>query len=146
MKNVWIDANVLIDFLTQRDSFGANATTIFALGEEGKINIYLSVLSLVNTYYVLLGKHYKIPSEQIKQVFRTLLSYINITDNLANDVLPALNSDFSDFEDAIQYFSTQNNINQNIDVIVTRNKQDFYSSTIQVYTPDEFINHWSSDI
>lgn len=38
MKNthVWLDANILIDFLTQRSGFGEEATAIFAHFETYK--------------------------------------------------------------------------------------------------------------
>jgi len=52
-KKVWLDTNILIDFLTQRDSFGENATKIFTLAEDREIDVYMSILSFVNTYYIL---------------------------------------------------------------------------------------------
>lgn len=50
----------------------------------------------------------------------------------------SLKSDFSDFEDAMQYFSAQS---QKVDYIVTRNKKDFAPATIPVFEPQEFIEY-----
>ena len=47
-----------------------------------------------------------------------------------------LNSNFSDFEDAIQYFSA---LKANCNIIVTRNIKDFKESQLLVMTPDEFL-------
>ncbi|HFB61523.1 MAG TPA: PIN domain nuclease, partial [Bacteroidetes bacterium] len=47
-----------------------------------------------------------------------------------------LNSDFSDFEDALQYFSA---LRAECDIIITRNAKDFKKSRIAVMTPDEFL-------
>ena len=48
-----------------------------------------------------------------------------------------LNSDFSDFEDSLQYFSA---LRTECDIIITRNGKDFKKSQIPVMTPDEFLN------
>ena len=48
-----------------------------------------------------------------------------------------LNSDFSDFEDSLQYFSA---LRTECDIIITRNGKDFKKSIIPVMTPDEFLN------
>jgi len=48
-----------------------------------------------------------------------------------------LNSEFSDFEDSLQYFSA---LRTNCDIIITRNGKDFKKSQIPIMTPDEFLN------
>lgn len=47
-----------------------------------------------------------------------------------------LNSDFSDFEDAVQYFSA---LQSGCTVIITRNGKDFRKSTIPIMTADEYL-------
>ena len=47
-----------------------------------------------------------------------------------------LNSDFSDFEDAIQYYTAQNH---HISTIVTRNLKDYKADGIVVQTPEMFL-------
>ncbi len=49
----------------------------------------------------------------------------------------ALNSDFSDFEDAIQYYSALQN---NIDVLITRHLKDYKKTQISVLTARDFIS------
>ena len=48
-----------------------------------------------------------------------------------------LSSDFSDFEDVVQYFSA---LQSGCTVIITRNGKDFRKSTIPVMTADEYLN------
>jgi predicted nucleic acid-binding protein len=48
----------------------------------------------------------------------------------------ALVSDFKDFEDAIQYHTALEN---DIDIIITRNKKDFKNSKIPVLTAKEYL-------
>jgi predicted nucleic acid-binding protein len=48
-----------------------------------------------------------------------------------------LNSDLSDFEDALQFY---NAVESNCDIILTRNAKDFKKATLPVMSPDEFLN------
>jgi hypothetical protein len=47
-----------------------------------------------------------------------------------------LNSDFNDFEDAVQYFTA---IQNKLNAIITRNTKDFKKSEIPVLTAEEYI-------
>jgi hypothetical protein len=49
----------------------------------------------------------------------------------------ALNSDFEDLEDAIQYFSA---IQNDIEILLTRNLKDFKKAQISILTAQDFIN------
>ena len=48
-----------------------------------------------------------------------------------------INSDFKDFEDALQNYSAE--LNKEIDIIITRNIKDFKYSKLAVMTPDQFL-------
>lgn len=135
----WLDANILIDLLTQRDDFGEDATVIFALGEQRKIKLCLSVLSFVNAEYVLRSKHYKISEKNIKEAFVQLLTFVEVVGHLPKDITDSLNSKFQDFEDAVQYFSAHNV--STISCLVTRNKEDFIDVSLPVYTPKQFLEN-----
>ena len=60
----------------------------------------------------------------------------------ASVVREALDSDFTDFEDALQHFSAKT---VDADCIVTRNKKDFGTSEIPVYELDEFMTLIDND-
>ena len=48
----------------------------------------------------------------------------------------SLNSDFRDFEDAIQYFTA---IENKLEIIITRNLKDFKLSKIPVMTANDYL-------
>ena len=54
-----------------------------------------------------------------------------------NVVINALNSDFKDFEDALQNFSAIEN--EEIKVILTRNIKDFKKSELAILTPETYL-------
>jgi hypothetical protein len=63
---------------------------------------------------------------------------LTITPINAVIVNKALQSSFSDFEDALQYFSAIT-VSSDI-IIVTRDINDFLKSDVQVMTSDDFVN------
>lgn len=53
MKKIFIDTNVIIDFLADRQPFSNDAAILFQLAQDSKIQIYVSAISFNNTYYIL---------------------------------------------------------------------------------------------
>lgn len=52
------------------------------------------------------------------------------------DILSALDSDWTDFEDSVQNSVAESH---EYDAIITRNKGDYKKSSIKVFSPNEFI-------
>jgi hypothetical protein len=52
-------------------------------------------------------------------------------------IVNALNSLFTDFEDALQNFSAVKSLT--IDFIITRNPKDYKFSTLPVFTPETYL-------
>ena len=75
-----------------------------------------------------------------EKVIEKLTQLITITEVLITDkdvILKALNSNFKDFEDALQNFSVE--LNGQIDVIITRNIKDFKNCSLGVMTPGNYL-------
>ena len=49
---IFIDSDVVIDFLTDREPHANPASELFELGEKGIIMLYLSAVSINNIYYI----------------------------------------------------------------------------------------------
>jgi len=133
-RKIFVDTDIIYDLLAKRDPFYLPAARLFTLADEGKIEIYISVLSLPNIHY-LLSK--QTSSEEAKQILRKFKVLVHVTPLNEKIIDLALNSEFSDFEDAIQYFSALQN---NIEVLLTRNLKDYRKAQISVLTAQDFIN------
>jgi len=70
---------------------------------------------------------------------RKLKTLINILPVDERIIELALNSDFNDFEDAIQYFTATSS---GINLLLTRNKVDYKKSKIAISTSEEFLKTW----
>lgn len=134
MDKVLIDTDVILDFFFDRKPFAKYATEILNLSEENKLSGFTTPVIISNVYYLLrkTAKH-DIIVEKIKQ----LLSIIEIIKMDKNAVLNALNSEFKDFEDALQNFSAIEN--GEIKVILTRNIKDFKKSELAILTPETYL-------
>ena len=139
MENVLIDTDVILDFFFDREPFAEFATDILNLCEENKIKGFTTPVIICNTYYLLrkTAKH-DIVIEKIKQLL-TILDVLKIDKEV---VLDSLNSNFKDFEDALQNYSAVKN--GKISIVLTRNIKDYKKSELAVMTPETYLRGTAS--
>jgi predicted nucleic acid-binding protein len=140
MKNIFMDTNVVIDFLANRQPFSLDAARLFNMSVEGKIKIHISAVSYNNIYYVL---RQSLTNVATMKLLVELADMTEITDVTNKVIRQSLKTDFKDYEDAIQYYSALSI--PNIDFIVTRNTKDFKKSSLSVLTTAEAIVSLNSD-
>jgi hypothetical protein len=99
-----------------------------------KVNGFVSGLIVANTYY-LLRKHFH--HKDILADFKILFTFLDILIIDKNVILTSIDSEFSDFEDALQNFSAESH--GSINAIVTRNIKDYKKSNLSVLTPKMFL-------
>jgi predicted nucleic acid-binding protein len=125
---------VILDFFFDREPYSEYAAQVLNLCEEQKIKGFVTPVAISNVYHLLrkIGKH-----ELIIEKLKQLLTIIDIAEMDKTIVLNALNSQFKDFEDALQNFSALGK--ENINVILTRNLKDFKKSTLAIMTPESYL-------
>jgi predicted nucleic acid-binding protein len=133
MKLFW-DTNVMLDFLGERDPYYNSAAKIATLADKRELTVIASALSYA-TVSCFLTKYEGL--EKTKDKLRKFKVISEICELDKSIIEKGLNSDFSDFEDSLQYFSA---LRTECDTIITRNGKDFKKSQISVMTPDEFLN------
>ena len=133
-KRVFVDTDIIYDLLAKRDPFYLAAAQLFTLADEGKVQIYISALSIANLHYLISKQRTEEEAKEILRKFKVLVHVAPLNDKIID---LALNSEFSDFEDAIQYYSALQN---EIEVLLTRNLKDYKKAHITVLTAQDFIN------
>lgn len=128
-----LDTNVMLDLLGRREPFVKDAALIVSLADMGKITLAVSALSYSTADYFL--KKILSPAKSIESLrkFRTISEVVALDDMIIDK---SLNSNFTDFEDGLQYYSA---IKAKCDIIITRNAKDFSQSELIVLTPVEFL-------
>ena len=133
-KAVFVDTDVIIDFMIDRLPFSIKASEVFALAESGKIKIYVSAVCFNNIFYIgrkVIGKDQTI---SLLQKLEQLAEILPVTQMV---IKQALHTAFKDFEDSIQYYTALQDAN--VSAIITRNVKDFQLSELPVQTPEEYI-------
>lgn len=134
MIKVLVDTNIVIDLLAQRKEFYDEAAKLFSLSDKKEIHLTISSLTFANTNYILSKQRSAKEAREILRKFKVLVEVINLDDKI---IELALSDDkFTDFEDGLQYYSALEN---NVDIILTRNKKDFKNSKIPVLTAKEYL-------
>ncbi len=132
--NIFIDTNILFDFVFRRQGFYEDAFKVFALAGNKDHCLFVSALSVVNGVYV--AKRHNLSLDDIKKAFKEISSFVNVVDLTGKTVMDCLDIDWKDYEDSTQYLTAAS---VDADVIVTRNKKDFSESTIAVKLPSEIF-------
>lgn len=130
---VFLDTNILLDYLLDREESAEYALQLLLLGNAGVVDLCVADLSISNIAYITRGE---IGKEDFFKVMKKLSSCYKIVSVGADAVNRAFDAQWSDFEDSLQYFAA---MNADADVIVTRNTKDFAKSQIPVMTAREFL-------
>jgi predicted nucleic acid-binding protein len=133
-KKVFVDTDIIYDLLGKRDPFYLAAAKLFTLADEGKVQLFISALSFANLHYLISKQKSEEETKEILRKFKVLVHVAPLNDKIID---LALNSAFPDFEDAIQYFTALQN---EIEVLLTRNLKDYRKAQITVLTAQDFIN------
>ncbi|RRO24353.1 type II toxin-antitoxin system VapC family toxin [Flavobacteriaceae bacterium 14752] len=134
MNKVFIDSDIIIDYFYDRHPFSESASKVLNLCAYNKVVAFTSPLVVANVYYLLrkTAKHDKVIAN-----LKGLLKYMRIINMNQKIVLKALNSDFIDFEDALQNFAAIES--KHINIIITRNVKDYKKSSLTIYTPESYL-------
>ena len=139
MTNIFLDTNIIIDFLADRRPFSLLAAKIFNYSLQGKVKVFISAVSYNNIYYIL---RQSLTNRETIKLLDELCEMTEIADVTKAIIKKSLKTNFKDFEDAIQY-NCALSINK-IDFIVTRDTKDFKHSILPVLTPEEAISSLES--
>jgi len=131
---IFLDTDVALDHLADRQPFAEYAHRLFALAETGELTVCVSSLSFSNLYYILRKLKGHADALALLGKLKLLARVSAVTEAEINS---ALSSSFKDFEDAIQHFAAK--AEGGVSAIVTRNKADYSASEIPVLSPDEFL-------
>jgi predicted nucleic acid-binding protein len=135
MKKVLLDTNIVIDLLAKREPFYQEAAKLFTLADRKVLNLFVSALSFANVNYVLLRQRKPEEAKLILRKLKLLVGVLSLDEKIIS--LSLNDNDFKDYEDSLQYYSALEN---DIDVIISRNLKDFQNSKIPAMTAEQFIN------
>lgn len=132
-RNIFIDSDILLDVLLEREPFYRFGQHLLNKGKNKEINIATSALVIANIYYVILKP---LGQGKAKDAVQKLLKLLTVFPLDADCINLALNSSFNDIEDATQHFIAMQN---QCDLIITRNTKHYKKSLIPTVTAEQFL-------
>jgi len=135
---LFIDTNVMLDLLGERELFYDSIAKIATLADKGKVKLVVSSLSFSTVFYLLLKfEESGVIKEKLRK-FKVISETSDLTDRI---IEKGLSSKFSDFEDALQYHCA---LKMDCNLLITRNVKDFKRSSIPIMTPVEYLKSLKS--
>ena len=138
ITKLFIDTNVMIDLLGERVPHYDSIAKIATLADKGKVKMVVSAFSYPTVYYLLTKFE---SSEKVKEKLRKFKIISEISDLDETIIEKGLASNFSDFEDALQYHCA---LKADCDILLTRNAKDFKESAIPVMSGEEFLQSFKN--
>ena len=134
---IYLDTNVIIDFLIQREPFFEDSYKVIQLGLEGEVEIIISAGDINTVYYVI--KKNLINATAAREKIFLLSNYIKICNATAEDITKAIILFVNDFEDAVVAAIARR---EKADFIITRNEEDFENSPVPAINPTQFLEQY----
>ena len=133
MKRVFLDTNILLDLVQNREGF-SNAVNILEGAFKGQYSVYACVLSFANIAYILR----KETKERRYKLLSLLKETVPMLPLMPDNVIDTIDNPTDDFEDMLQYQCAKANV---CDVIITNNGKDYAEfCDLPFMTAAEFLN------
>ena len=134
--DVLIDTNIAIDVITQREPYYTQSQLVLLASKEKTINGYISASAITDIFYII-SRMIK-NNFEVKELLRKLvINNVEIATVDGSIISQALDTDWDDFEDCVQYYVGKS---ISVDYIVTRNPDDFLSGNIKTLTPEQLLD------
>ena len=133
-----LDTNVVVDVLQRREPWFQDGAVIFRAIANKQVTGCLTAKQIADLYFFS-RKQFKGEENvdaRARQVVGKILSLFELIDTLGIDCQNALGINNGDYEDAILIESAAR---AGVEYIVTRNPAHYKTSSVQVYSPAEFV-------
>jgi len=128
---ILFDTNIILDVLLNRKEFVEISSNIVGMVEKNELDGYLCATTITTLDYLISKATNR---KQAKIEIQKLLTLFKIADVNSIVLKLSINSEFDDFEDAVQYYSGEY---CEVEGLVTRNTKDYKNTDLPIYTPDE---------
>lgn len=133
---ILVDANVVIDYILNREPFGKYAKTVMELCSKEEAKGFIALHSVSIIWYVLR----RLPEHERREWLKRILKLLQVTGISHEDVVSAISLDsFKDFEDCLQDKCA---IKVHAQYIITNNIKDFSKSVTKAVTPQTFCEKY----
>lgn len=137
-----LDTNILLDHFLEREPFCDSATLVMDLGYVGEFELWISTSQITDLIYVLTEGGKPKLAAYAKETMRHLRKFVHLYAIDDSDYDAVARSTWTDLEDAFIYQAAQD---IKADVILSRDKEGFTKSGIQILTCEELFETLEKD-
>ena len=137
---VLLDTNVILDLFLDRAPFADAAATLWLAHEREQLSVYVAAITPVNLFYIARKLR---DEKKAREAVVELLATLNVSAIDQGMLKSALSLPFRDYEDAVQHAAAKA---AGVEAIITRNVKDYSAATLQIFTPEEFIQQYLPSI
>ena len=131
-QSVFVDTDIVLDLLARREPFYDAAARLFSRAETGNTSLSVSSLTFANLFYILRKQVSAKHALEVLRNFKQLVTVLPVDDAVIEQ---ALTAGFTDFEDAIQYFSA---LSAGCTSLLTRNARHYRKAAISIFTAEAY--------
>ncbi len=131
---IYIDTNIYLNSILNRDKGISKEILSFLAGVD--VELYLNDISIINIHYIIKKSFDR---EGVIEELRTIQQENNLVSVDEEIIENSLDSEFKDFEDAVQYFCAKK---IDAELIITDNIRDFKLSDIRVISAKDFYKEY----
>ncbi len=131
---IYVYTNIFLNAILNRDNNISKDVLCFL--KDKNFDIILNNISIINIHYFA-SKDKDLTKDMVKEQINIFLEEYIICSADTNILQTALNSNFDDFEDGVQYFCAKD---IGADLIITNDKKGFLNSEIDIITSKDFYD------
>ncbi|GHT69838.1 twitching motility protein PilT [Spirochaetia bacterium] len=133
--NVLLDSNIALDIMLRREPFYHDAKDIVEDSQNGVYTAFVSASAVTDIYYIAcrILKDEKLVMSRLKALLKT----VAVAAVTGAEIHRAINLDWADFEDCVQYTAGENLA---VRYIITRDTDGYAASEIPVVSPEKFLD------
>lgn len=134
---LYLDTNVVIDYLDQREGFYEDAKLLMICGRVGEFELKICSSQWTDLVYILSNGGRKSELPQVLQKLRGLRTFIGVSSVGENEIDGMLRTSWDDAEDSLIYECA---LRDRADAIITRNQTDYKDDLVLVMSCEEFFS------
>lgn len=131
---VFLDSDVILDFLLDRKPFSDDIGQLFEQSLNANLQLCVSPITMTNLNYII-GRLENKKQAQLKT--KKILKLVKVETVSSSTITKAAASKFKDFEDAVQNYCAAE---ANHTIILTRNIKDYKESGLGILSPGEYVS------
>ncbi len=131
---LFLDTNVLLDHLLDREPFADDATALWSMAERREVVGLVSAISFNFVYFIV---RHEAGERAARRAIKGMRDIFEIVEVDAQIIHQAIDSGFGDFEDGMQHACA---LRGRASHLVTRDLPGFRRSQVPVVRPDVYLS------